>query len=229
MYKKIRSDLINLQDKKFRQFNSVICPGIDNIIGIKIPVLRDYAKNLIKQEKNFKDYISFNETKYFEEVMLQGILIGFIKNTDIKDLLKIIENFVAKIDNWCVCDIFCAGLKVVNKNKEIFWNFIQKYLKSDKEFEIRFAVVIILDYFLKDEYIDKVFKIFNQINHNGYYVKMAVAWAVSVAFIKFQDKTFEFLKQNNLDDWTYNKSLQKIRESLRVPPETKEIIKSMRR
>ncbi len=229
MYKKIRKDLINLQDEKFRQFNSVICPGAYDMLGIKVPVLRNYAQKLVKQGENFKDYIYFTETKYFEEVMLQGMLIGFIRNIDTKELLKIIENFVTKIDNWCICDIFCAGLKVVNKNKEIFWNFIQKYLKSDKEFELRFAVVMILSYFVQEEYLNKIFKIFNRINHNGYYVKMAVAWAVSVAFVKYQDKTFEFLKQNNLDDWTYNKSLQKIRESLRVAPETKEIIKNMKR
>ena len=161
--------------------------------------------------------------------MLQGMLIGFIKNTDIKEVLEAIKNFIPKIDNWAVCDIFCAGLKAVNKNKDTFWNFIQKYLKSKKEFELRFALVIILDYFIDDKHIKDALNIFDNIKHDGYYVKMAIAWAISVAFVKFPETTIIYLKNNNLDDWTYNKALQKICESLRVSKETKKIIKAMKR
>ena len=228
MYKKIRQDLLALQDKKYKEFHSSLCPGTDNIIGVRIPVLRNYAKKLSKEEY-FKEYISFNKTIYYEEVMLQGMLIGFIKNIDIKEVLELIKSFVPKIDNWAVCDIFCAGLKVVNKNKEIFWNFIQKYLRSKKEFELRFAIVMILDYFIDEQHINEVLNIFDNIKHEGYYVKMAVAWAISVAFVKFPKITINYLKQNNIDDWTYNKSLQKITESLRVTKKVKEKIKSMKR
>ncbi|MBO7611262.1 MAG: DNA alkylation repair protein [Elusimicrobia bacterium] len=228
MYKKIRKELLALADPKYKEFHSSLCPGTDNIIGVRIPVLRNYAKKLSKQE-NFTEYISFNKTVYYEEVMLQGMLIGFIRNTDIKEVLSIIKNFVPKIDNWAVCDIFCSGLKTVNKNKETVWNFIQKYLKSKKEFELRFAIVMMLDYFIDNEYIDKVLTILDNIKHDGYYVKMAVAWAISIAFVKFPDKTMKYLKKNNLDDWTYNKSLQKICESLRVDKSTKEKIKKMKR
>jgi len=228
MYKKIRQDLLTLQDKKYKDFHSSLCPGTNNIIGVRVPVLRNYAKKLSKQE-NFKNYISFDKTVYYEEVMLQGMLIGFIKNTDIKEVLEVIKNFIPKIDNWAVCDIFCAGLKAVNKNKDTFWSFIQKYLKSKKEFELRFALVIILDYFIDDKHIKDALNIFDNIKHDGYYVKMAIAWAISVAFVKFPETTMMYLKNNNLDDWTYNKALQKICESLRVSKETKKIIKEMKR
>ena len=228
MYKKIRQDLLDLQDKKYKEFHSSLCPGTDNIIGVRVPILRDYAKKLSKQE-NIKEYIFFNKTKYYEEVMLQGMLIGLIKNCDIKETLSMIENFVSKIDNWAVCDICCAGLKIVNKNKETVWNFIQKYLKSKKEFELRFAIVIMLDYFIDEKHIDIVLNILDNIKHDAYYVKMAVAWTISVAFVKFPEITMKYLKQNNLDDWTYNKSLQKICESLRVSKKMKEKIKRMKR
>ena len=228
MYKKIRQDLLDLQDKKYKEFHSSLCPGTDNIIGVRIPILRNYAKKLSKQE-NFREYISFNKTVYYEEVMLQGMLIGLIKNCDIKEILTMLKNFVPKIDNWAVCDICCAGLKVVNKNKETVWNFIQKYLKSKKEFELRFAIVMMLDYFIDEKHIDKVLNILDSIKHEAYYVKMAVAWTISVAFVKFQDKTMKYLKKNNLDDWTYNKALQKICESFRVSKHMKEKIKRMKR
>lgn len=228
MYKIIIQDLLNLQDKKFKEFHSSLCPRTTNIIGVKIPILRNYAKNLSKQI-DIKQYISFNDTKYYEEVMIQAMLIGFLKNIDIKELFSIIKNFVPKIDNWAVCDTFCCGLKIINKNKEEFWKFIQQYLKSNKEFELRFAIVVILNYFIEDKYINKVLKILDNIKHDGYYVKMAIAWAISVTFIKFQDTTMKYLKNNNLDNWTYNKSLQKIVESLRVDTKIKEKIKKMKK
>ena len=228
MYKKIRKDLLDLADKKYKEFHSSLCPGTDNIIGVRVPILRNYAKKLSKQE-NIKEYIFFNKTKYYEEVMLQGMLIGLIKNIDIKEILTMLENFISKIDNWAVCDICCAGLKIVNKNKETVWTFIQKYLKSKKEFELRFAIVMILDYFIDEKHINEGLKIFDNIKHDGYYVKMAIAWAISVAFVKFPKITMTYLKNNNLDDWTYNKALQKICESLRVTKETKKAIKAMKR
>ena len=228
MYKKIRQELFELQDKKYQKFHSSLCPGTDNIIGVRVPILRNYAKKLSKQE-DIKEYIFFNKTKYYEEIMLQGMLIGLIKNCDIKETLSMIENFVPKIDNWAVCDICCAGLKTVNKNKETVWNFIQKYLKSKKEFELRFAIVMMLDFFTDEKYTDRVLTVLDNIKHDAYYVKMAVAWTISVIFVKFPDKTMKYLKQNNLDDWTYNKSLQKICESLRVDEKTKKVIKEMKR
>ena len=228
MYKKIRQELLSLQDKKYQEFHSSLCPGTNNIIGIRVPILRNYAKKLSKQE-DIKKYIFFNKTKYYEEVMLQGMLIGLMKNCDIKEILSMIENFIPKIDNWAVCDICCAGLKTVNKNKEAVWNFIQKHLKSKKEFELRFAIVMMLNYFTDEKYIDKVLSILDKVKHNGYYVKMAIAWTISVIFIKFQDKTMKYLEKNNLDDWTYNKSLQKICESLRIDKKTKKAIKAMKR
>ena len=228
MYKKIRQDLLNLQDKKYKEFHSSLCPGTDNIIGVRVPILRNYAKKLSKQE-NIKKYIFFNKTKYYEEVMLQGMLIGLIKNIDIKEILTMLENFIPKIDNWAVCDICCAGLKIANKNKETVWTFIQKYLKSKKESELRFVIVMMLNYFIDEKYIDKVLTILDNIKHDGYYVKMAVAWTISVVFVKFPKIAMTYLKNNNLDDWTYNKGLQKICESLRVTEETKEAIKAMKK
>ncbi|MDD2524222.1 MAG: DNA alkylation repair protein [Endomicrobiaceae bacterium] len=225
---KIRQELLNMQDKKYKDFHSKLCPGTENIIGVRIPLLRNYAKQISK-EPFWKEYVLSAKIKYNEEVMLQGMLIGLAKKIDIKEALKLIEGFVPKINNWGICDIFCGELKITVKNEDIIWNFIQKYLKSKKEFELRFAIVIILGYYLTDEYILKVFPIFDRIKHDGYYVKMAVAWAISNAFIKYPKETMQYLKKSSLDDWTYNKALQKITESFRVDKKTKEIIRSMKR
>lgn len=232
--KDFKDDLINLADKKYKEFHSGLCPGVDNILGIRVPVLRDYAKKIYKEnvkEKNLKleDLLNNIDDEFYEEIMLQGMLIGLAKNEDIDNILKYVENFIPKINNWAVCDVFCAGLKMTNKNKEKVWDFIQKYLSSDKEFYIRFGVVIILDYFIQEEYLEKNFEIFDKIKSDKYYVQMAVAWAVSICLIKFYKETVEYLERCNLDKFTYNKSIQKAIESYRITEEQKSFLRNMKR
>ncbi len=229
MKEKVKKDLKNLADKKYKEFHSNLCPGDNktkNMMGIRVPVLRNYAKELSK-ECSIDTLLNELDDEYYEEIMLQGMLIGFLKG-DIGDIQQRIENFVPKIDNWAICDTFCAGLKITNKHKKEMWDFIQKYLKSTKEFEIRFAVVMILNYYIEEEYIEKIFKIFDSITSNEYYVQMAVAWAIAELLIKFYDDTLEYLKRADLDKFTYNKALQKAIESYRITEEQKTILRKMK-
>ena len=204
MKQKIKEKLIELQDKKYKEFHRGLCPGTDNIIGIRVPILRNYAKELLKQYE-FKYIMENIDNEYYEEIMLQGMLIGFSKER-FDTSLTYIEKFIPKIDNWAVCDTFCAGLKITKKHKKEMWDFIQKYLKSNKEFEIRFGVVMILDYYIEEQYLNQSFKIFDKIESKEYYVQMAVAWAISICLIKYYDITIEYLKKANLDKFTNNKA-----------------------
>lgn len=222
----LRDKLFELSDDKFKTFHSRLCPNTDNIIGVRLPLLRQLAKEIAKGD--WRNFLSNSKEEYYEEILINGLVIAYAK-CDVEERLNYIESFVPKIDNWAICDSFCNTLKFVNKNKEIMWEFIQPYLKSYNEFEIRFAVVIILNYYIAEDYINLVLKTLDNIKHDGYYVKMAVAWAISMCFIKFEEKTMAYLKDNSLDDFTYNKSLQKICESLRIDKNTKELIKSMKR
>ena len=222
----LRDKLFELSDDKFKTFHSRLCPNTDNIIGVRLPLLRQLAKEIAKGD--WRNFLSNSKEEYYEEILINGLVIAYAK-CDVEERLNYIESFVPKIDNWAICDSFCNTLKFVNKNKEIMWEFIQPYLKSYNEFEIRFAVVIILNYYITEDYIDLVLKTLDNIKHDGYYVKMAIAWAISMCFVKFEEKTMAYLKDNSLDDFTYNKSLQKICESLRIDKNTKELIKSMKR
>lgn len=221
----IRSKLFNLSEDEYRNFHSKLCPNTENILGVRLPLLRNMAKDLAKN--NWEAYLNNPYNEYYEEIMIEGLTIGYIK-TDINTGLKYIKRFIPKIDNWAICDSFCNNLKFTKKNLNEVWEFISTYLSSNKEFELRFAIVMMLHYYINEEYIDRVLHILNDINHEGYYVKMAVAWAISFAYIKFPHKTLVFLKNNNLDSFTYNKSLQKIIESTRVSNEDKDLIRSMK-
>ncbi len=223
---KLIRKLFEIADEEYRKFHSSLCPNTNNIIGVRIPRLREMAKEIAKQRP--QEFLSEIDDRYYETVMLYGMVIGYLKS-DLEEKQKYLDIFVPKIDNWAVCDCCTSTYKFTNKYLREMWEYIQKYINSDKEFEVRFAVIMLMDYYLNDQYIDKVLKVLEEIKHEGYYVKMAIAWAISVAFVKYEEKTRELLANNTLDDFTYNKALQKIIESNRVKKKVKNEIREMKR
>lgn len=226
LIKDIREKLLGLADTEYKEFHSGLCPNNDNILGVRIPILRKIAKEISKG--NWRKFLDENKNEYYEETMLEGFVIGYAK-MEIEERLALLCKFIPKIDNWAVCDCSCSTFKFVLKNQEKMWNFIQKYIKSSKEFELRFAIIIILDYYLTDEYIDEVFNIFDKVKKEEYYVKMAIAWTLQVAYVKYKERTIKYLQNNKLDDFTYNKAIQKMIESSRVSKEEKEKLRKIKR
>lgn len=226
MKKLIRTELENLADEKYRMFSSKLIPNINNVLGVRLPELRKIAKCLAKS--NYEEYLSITDTIYFEEIMLQGMTIGYL-NMDWGAKEQYITEFVPKIDNWSVCDSFCSGLKFNEVSKDDVWKFLEPYLKSREVYEIRFAVVMLLFHFIDAKYAKRAFAALNRINQDDYYAKMAMAWAVSIYYRDLSKITLPYLQNNKLDDWTHNKSIQKITESLTVTDEAKKIIRSMKR
>ena len=224
--KDIRKKLFESQDLKFKEFNSSLCPNVDKIIGVRTPKLKEIAKQIAKE--NYEEFLQNAQDEYYEELVLQGLVIGYAK-ISIEDTFKYLEEFVPKINSWAVCDVTCANLKITKKYMEEMWNFLEKYINSKKEYEIRFALVMYLDYFLTDEYIDDILRKIDKITNKEYYVQMAIAWLVSIAYIKQKEKTEVFLQNNKLDKFTQNKSIQKICESYRVSNEDKEKVRKYKK
>lgn len=226
MREKIRKELEIIAEENYRIFAAKLIPNIDNLLGVRLPKLRKIAKKIVQLDYDY--YLAMDNHLYFEEVMLQGMIIGEIK-LPWTERSCYVKQFISKIDNWSVCDSFCCGLEFEVSEKELVWQFLQPYFASDKPYDIRFAVVMLLFYFVDDEYAQKAFTLFDQIKNDDYYVKMAVAWAISIYFREFPTLTMSYLQKNQLDDWIYNKALQKITESLKVDSSTKIIIRSMKR
>lgn len=224
----IRKRLLKESDEKYKKFSSALLPTTEQekILGVRLPVLWKFAREIYKNSGTL--FLQENNLQYFEEIMLQGMIIGLVKDDD-KVIKKYIKNFITKIDNWSVCDSFCCGLKFVKGREENFLEFIKPYLHSKKEYEVRFAVVILLDYYICDKYIDTVLNLLEQVKHEGYYAKMATAWAISMCYVKYPQKTFEFLKNTKLNSQTVNKAVQKITESLKVDSEAKKKVISLKR
>lgn len=228
--KTIINKLFELADEDYRRFQSKLCPGTDNIIGVRVPKIRKLAQEIVKEDpRKFLDETINKENTYYEENMLQGLVISLSKDIEICDIMDYLDKFVPKIDNWAVCDIVCSSMKKTSKHKKEMWNYLEKLILSKKEFELRFAIVMYIDYYLIDEYIDEVLKRIDKIDSNQYYVNMAIAWLISVAYVKYPSKTIEFLGNSNISDKTYNMVLQKIIESNKVSKEEKESIRNMKK
>ncbi len=226
MQEKIKKQLEALAEEEYRIFSSGLLPGTEHVLGVRLPHLRKMSKQLARSE--WKEYLQTAREDSFEEIMLQGMVIGCI-NCSVQERFSYIDKFIPKIDNWSVCDSFCAGLKFTKEVQEQAWDFLTPYFMSQQEFQIRFAVVMLLFYYIDEEYIDEVLIRLDRVRHDGYYVKMAVAWAISICYVQFPECTLVYLNQNSLDDFTYNKTLQKITQSLKVDKETKKKIRAMKR
>lgn len=225
----VKKRINELASEKHRKFSSGLIPGVNNILGVPMPKMRELAKEISKMDaETVENYLKTATNDSFEEISLQGMVICLMRGKFDKSSSHV-ALYIPKITNWAICDTFCCGLKNMAKYKSKTWEFIQPYFGSDKEFEIRFALVMSLAHFVDENHIDEILVTTDKTKHEGYYVKMAAAWLLSVCFVKFPDKTMSYLKNNSLDDFTYNKSLQKIIESNRVDAETKIIIKTLKR
>lgn len=224
----IRTMLKEMAEPDFQKFSSSLIPEIlsGSVIGVRLPRLRKLAKQIAKED--WRTYLQTASDASFEEIMLQGMVIGYAK-AGIQEILSCIDAFLPKIDNWSVCDSFCTGLKITKEHPEEMWAYIQTKLRSRRPYDIRFAVVMLIDYYIDDAHIEQAFSAMEQIHEDSYYVKMAVAWAVSMYYVYNPKYTETFLRHTTLDDFTYNKALQKICESRQVTKETKEKIRAMRR
>lgn len=218
----LREELFKNQDLKYKEFHSKLIPTVntDEIIGVRIPVLRKIGKRMAKENQDFP-------IEYYEEKMIKGFIVGYKKYDDIADFLAALSDFVPLIDNWAICDCVCSTLKLTSKNRQAVWNFLMQYKNAD-EYAVRFMVVMLMDYYLIDDCIDAVIDILKSIDREEYYINMAIAWALSVAFVKYESKVMPLLENRVLSEWIHNKTIQKIRDSYRVSRETKAYLKSLK-
>lgn len=225
----VRKKLRELENKEYAEFNKKLCPDTSkNIAGIKIPQLRSLAKQIAKDE-NWQNLIQYLEETSLEETILKGFIIAY-SNVNIEEKLNLTKKFIPSMDSWVMTDTFCPTLKIKEKDLHVVWDFILPYANSNKEFETRFCIIMMLDYYINEEYVDKVIKIIDEIKNDAYYVQMAKAWVIAEIGIKFNNKAIEYLTgKNNLDKFTYNKALQKMIESYRISNEQKIILRNMKR
>ncbi len=213
----LRKELFENQDLKYREFHKKLVPNIDEnrIIGVRIPVLRKIAKRAYIENAE-------NKCEYYEEIMVYGLSLSFRK-CSAREHIEDLKRFVPLIDNWAVCDSCCSAFKFTNKYKAEMLDFILSCIGKG-EYETRFSVVMLMDYYLCDGYIDKTLEIISSLESEYYYVNMALSWAVQAAFVNQREKALALIKSKTLKPEVQNKAIQKIRDSYRVSDEDKKLL-----
>ena len=225
-YQKFLDYLDANKNLKYREFHyRLLKDNSINFIGIRTPILKDIAKQVSKT--NYIEFIKLNTLKTYEEKTIYGLLLGYLK-IDFNILLNLINNYSVNIDNWATCDLTCANLKIFKKNKEIGFNYLKNKVNSNNIWIQRFVIVMFLDYFLCDEYIDDVLKAISSIDTNEYYVEMAMAWLLATAYINYQDKVLSLLKSSKISKNVTNLTIKKANESYRITKEKKKLIKNLK-
>lgn len=226
-YKAFIEYLISIKDSKYKEFHSsLVLNSKYEMIGIRVPIMKDIAKKIAKTT-NIEEFLEIAQDKFYEEVMIQGLVISRIK--DEKVFYKYFKKHINKIDNWALCDTFCSAIKIVEKYEDKYFKEAVDMSLSDKEFISRVGLIIILSHFVSDKNLDTIFEVLNKIKSDLFYINMAEAWLVCELYIKNPKETMKFIKKNQLNKFTQNKAISKIHDSYRVSKEEKEILKKYRK
>lgn len=225
-YKKFMKYLKSLQDLKYKEFHSsLVLNSKYKMIGIRVPIMRDIAKKIAKG--NIEEFLECAQDIYYEEVMIQGLVISHIK--DEKLFYINFKEYINKIDNWAICDSFCSSIKIVRKYEEKYFKESMKLALNKEEFVSRVGLVMILNHFINQKNLDVIFDTLNKIQSDKFYINMAEAWLLCEMYIKFPKETTIFIKKNNFNKFTQNKAISKIHDSYRVSKEEKELLNSYRK
>lgn len=224
-YEALQARLRSLADPAYQAFQQKLVPDVTNLLGVRVPALRQLARELVRGD--WRGYLEAARHDTYEETMLQGLVLGCARMEQ-NELFARLAAFVPHIDNWAVCDVTCGGLRVAGRCREQAAGFLTPYLSAPREFDVRFGVVMLMDHFIDEAYIDRVLEWLAGVRHEGYYAKMGVAWALSVCFIKFPRRTAVLLESGRLDEQTLRMAAQKLLDSTRVGAEVKAEIRARR-
>lgn len=214
----LRQEIFENQDTDYRIFHKKLIPTVDDdkFVGVRVPILRKIAKKALKENAD-------NNCELYEEIMIYGFTLG-LKKCSADEHMTDLKSFVPLIDNWAVCDCCCSSFKFCKKYQDEMYDFIKSYVLSEGEYEQRFAIVMLMNYYIDDEHIDEVVDILKNIKSDFYYVNMAVAWALSVAFVKYQNKVMPVLESKTLSTEINNMTIRKIKDSFRVDSNIKKLL-----
>ena len=222
----IRKELKKLQDKGYRDMQVTIIPTVeaDSIIGVRTPALRQLAKELSKREDVSK-FLEDVPHKFFEENQLHAFILSGMK--DAESCIRLVDEFLPYVDNWATCDQMSP--KIFKKHKQLLLEYVDKWIRSDHTYVKRFAIGMLMEHFLDEDFKTSYLTKVSKIRSEEYYVNMMIAWYFATALAKQYDDTLPFIEKQKLDKWTHNKSIQKAVESYRITPEQKEYLKTLKR
>ena len=222
---KIVKELFEMQDEKYRDFQSALIPGSDleKVIGIRTPLLRKYAKNLPLEDA--KAFLLELPHEYFDENQLHAFIVSEIK--DIDACIKEVNTFLPYVDNWATCDQMSPV--IFKKHKDKLLVEVKRWIASSETYTVRFGIKMLMQHFLNEDFNLEYPEMVAKIQSEEYYVKMMIAWYFATALAKQYDSVIPFIEEGRLEKWTHNKAIQKAIESYRITTEQKKYLRSLKK
>jgi len=209
-------------NESYAAFNQRIVNTKMPVIGVRVPDLRRLARRLAPgtSAADISELLTA-QNESFDYVLLCGLLITHARLDD-QMAIDLVKQYLPRVDSWAHIDVF-----VEKKRRfagEVWWDFALECLQNEDEFTVRYGVISLMTNFLDEAHIDQVFAVLRNVKHDGYYVKMALAWLYATAAVHFFELTLDELENEHIDAWTRNKAYQKMRESRRFTPEQQAVI-----
>lgn len=222
----ILEHLKKICDKDYAIFQVKLTPGlvIDNVLGVRNPDMRIYAKELFKDQKQVKEFMNELPHKYYDENMLHALLLEQIKNYD--EVIIELDKFLPYVDNWAVCDTMKP--KCFKKNLDKLLVKIDEWINSNHEYTIRFAIKLLMMFYLDSEFDSKYLGVVSRVSYDSYYVNMMIAWYYATALAKQWNDAIKVIESKCLRKWIQNKAIQKAIESYRITDEQKEYLRTLK-
>ena len=222
---KIVKELFEMQDEKYRDFQSALIPGSDleKVIGIRTPLLRKYAKNLPLEDA--KAFLLELPHKYFDENQLHAFIVSEIK--DIDACIKEVNTFLPYVDNWATCDQMSPV--IFKKHKDKLLVEVKRWIASSETYTVRFGIKMLMQHFLDEDFNLEYPEMVAKIQSEEYYIKMMIAWYFATALAKQYDSVIPFIEEGRLEKWTHNKAIQKSIESYRITTEQKKYLRTLKK
>lgn len=221
----IREKLKELQDLEYKDFIFKLTPTLnyDSIIGIRIPNLRNLAKEIYNTQ-TAKDFLNCVPHKYFEENTLHVMLLEKIR--DFNTAVFEVDRFLKYIDNWSVCDN--RSPVAFKNNTDSLFPYIKKWIKDEHIYTVRYGVKKLMDYYLDEHFEKEHLMIVAKVEQKDYYINMMTAWYFATALAKQYEDTVPIIEKRILPKWTHNKTIQKAVESFRITDEQKDYLRSLK-
>ncbi len=226
LYQELLGELKSCAEKSYADFNKKLLKNDKiNVLGVRIPTLRKIAK---KYKTNVESILGVPDD-YYEVTFVKLTAVSLLPY---EEFIKYSDACVNLIDNWATCD--CFAPKCIDKHKDEFLPYIEKYLETDKEFYQRFALTTLLHFYVKEDYLQFIVQSVKKADtQNYYYVHMAAAWLIAELLVKHYDCAVKLLEDNTncefTDKKTHNKAIQKATESLRLTVEQKTYLKGLKK
>ncbi len=217
--------LFEYSDRGFKEFQCKLCPTVcpNRIVGVKTPVLRRLAKELVKSGEH-DGFLSSLPHEYFEEDQIHGFIISVLDDYD--RVISELKRFLPYVDNWTTCDQMSP--RCFEKNKDRLIGEIYGMLGSVHTYTVRFGVCMMMKHYLKADFRSEYAERLSLIHSDDYYVNMVLAWYFATALVYQYDAILPYLAENKLNVWVHNKTIQKARESYRITKEQKEYLRTLK-